>query len=292
MDSRLFTKEEMAEFMIKHIREAEPGVAFSRNEEGDMLYNVRFDGDNEAVAVINFENIWIAYRRTNDLNCVIEGMNAQIKAMRMSRDWETKWDGFREEHVFPVLRPKHYATVQPAGTGRMLYDAAVEGLDTLFMEQRDGLGFFLNKELVPQQKRGYLKRAAYDNLRKAGWFPAEETFPALNMTAGGKIHVYTDSPHPFQLQFFLKDMREKAMPSTFLVAFPSYDTAVALTVEDSIESSSSAVELAVRSGLVQFISLLYYEEPRPLSLDIYWVSSERFTRVYRRLEPRRGRKIG
>ncbi|WP_199617815.1 hypothetical protein [Paenibacillus alkalitolerans] len=284
----LFSKDELVEFLIKRIKEEEPAVSFEPGEEGDMLYTVRFADQEDAKAIMNFDNIWTAYQRTNDINCVIEGLNAQLKALRMSHRLKEDWQGFREEHVYPVLRPKRYATRQPGG-GTMLYDTTADGMDTLFMERRDGLCLFLNKEMVPEGQRNRWKRIAYDNVRKMGWVPPKESFPALNYWEGGRMHVFYDAGHPFQLQFFLRDMAEKGMSSSFLVGFPSYDMAIALTVDAGIATAKSAKDIALRSGLAKFTHVMYFQEPRPLSVNVYWVNGGKYTCVFRQPEPKEGK---
>ncbi|WP_274361559.1 hypothetical protein [Paenibacillus thermotolerans] len=291
MGALLFTKEEMTAFLIKHIQEKEPSIRFEPKEE-ELLYTIRFEGYQEDLAVMNFNNIWTAYSRTNDLNCVIEGLNAQVKALSMSRSLQEDWQGFREEHVYPVLRHKLYAPDRRGERDGLLTDATVEGLDTMFLERRDGICLLLSKQMVPPGEQARWKRIAYDNVRAKGWVPPAESFPALNFWEGGTMHVFYGADHPFQLQFFLKELREKGMPSSFLVGFPSYDMAIALTVDGGIAKAKTAKEIALRSGLAKYMRAMYLQEPRPLSVNVYWVNGEHKSCVLREPAHASNKKTG
>ncbi len=274
MHKSLFSKTEVADFVVQWFAREEPGLRLEPVPEEELMYHVFGFNEPSAIGVMNVRNIWTAYRRSNDLNCIIEGLNGQLKGLQFCRHAEKHWTGYRREAILPTLRPKSFALVQFEGS-RILHDDIVPELDTVFCELRDGFIIFVDVRMIPQEETLAWRTAAYRNLRKFGWSHATEQFPCNNLSVHGNIHLFYGTAHCFQLQFFIDEMRSDHFPNSFLVGFPSYDTAVALTLDEPIYSKEQAKQVAYRSGILNLVRLMYYEEKRPLSANIYWIHGKK-----------------
>ncbi len=270
LNKQVFSKTEVADFVMKWFAKEEPGLRLEPVPAEELLYHVYGFGEPSAIGVMNLRNIWTSYRRSNDLNCIIDGLNGQLKGIQFCRQAEKHWSGYRREFVLPTLRPKSFAHVQFEGS-RILHDDIVPELDTVFCELRDGFIIFLDTRMIPHEDTFAWRTAAYHNLRKLGWANAAEQFPCNNQSIVGKIHLFHGIAHCFQLQFFIEEMRSAHFTKSFLVGFPSYDSAVALTLGEPVYSVEQAKQVAYRSGMMNLVRLMYYEEKRPLSANVYWI---------------------
>lgn len=270
----VFSKTEMADFVVQWFAREEPGLRLEPIPAEELMYHVYGFNEPSAIGVMNIRNIWTSYRRSHDLNCIIEGLNGQLKGIHYCRQAERQWTGYRREFILPTLRPKSFALLQSEGSC-ILHDDIVPELDTVFCELRDGFIIFLDLKIIPQEDNLSWRKAAYRNLRKFGWANPLEQFPCNNQSIEGNIHLFYGISHCFQLQFFIEEMRSAHFSKSFLVGFPSYDSAVALTFNEPIYSKEQAQQLALRSGIRNLVRLMYYEEKRPLSANIYWIHGKR-----------------
>jgi hypothetical protein len=246
----------------------------------ELVYNVFMKEDTNKSGMLNLRNIWTAYQRSKDINTVIDGLNGHLRGMRFCRELGTQGIDYQWDNVFPTLRPKHYARLQLAES-KLLCDRMVPELDTVFCERREGLLLFLDRDALTQHSAEDLRNQAYTNLHQQGWIFPVERFPGLNRAEKGVLHIYYDVAHCFQLQFFLEHMRSLYLPKTFLVAFPSFDTAIVLTMDIPLLSVNQAQEVAMRSGMMKLVHMINRREQRPLATHIYWVRGRRTTCLFR-----------
>jgi hypothetical protein len=280
MSNLLFSKQEMANFVVRWLRIEEPDIRLEPVLGMELVYNVFMKEDPNKSGMLNLRNIWTAYQRSKDINTIIDGLNGHLRGMRFCREWGSQGIDYQWDKVFPTLRPKNYARLQLAES-KLLCDKMVPELDTVFCERREGLLLFIDRDAIPEQSADDLRNQAYANLHQQGWIFPVERFPGLHRAENGVLHIYYDVAQSFQLQFFIEEMRSAYLPKTFLVAFPSFDTAVVLTMDIPLLSVNQAQEVAMRSGMMKLVHMMNRREQRPLATHIYWIRGLRTVCLFR-----------
>jgi hypothetical protein len=273
----MLIKQELTEFVMKRIKENSPVISFEQGEDELTYRLIEPNGDDSGW--LRLHNIWHAYQRSGDLNEVIDFINAQIEVMQYIKQMTEQPRGVNVFNVYPAIRPSDYIKGQKDFLGKCLSDNSVPGLDTVFLERKEGFMIVLNEGLVAPvlvyMNIEEIKKQAYDNLRKKGWVASHTSIAAMNHEDGGIFHVFEAPGYPFHHQFFLEDMSSANLPHSFLVAFSGQNTAVVLTVEEAIHSASQAKRIAIRSGMIYFAKYAFASDPRPLSNHIYWVEGNK-----------------
>ncbi|MEX2461113.1 MAG: hypothetical protein WD469_07390 [Paenibacillaceae bacterium] len=273
----ILRKKDLTEFVMKRVREFAPAISFEQGEDALTFRLVEPNGD--ASGWLWLHNIWHDYQRSGDLNIVINFINGQIEAMLYMKQMTEQPRGVDIFNVYPAIRPQNYVNDQKEQIGRCFNDASVPGLDTVFVERKEGFLVILNEDVVKPvlvyMDENEIKKQAYENLRKRGWVEPEMIIPAMNVEEDGTFHVFHSPGYPFHHQFLLSDMSSVHLPNSFLVTFPGQYMAVVLTIEGSIQSALQAKRIAERSGLIYFAKYATASEHRPLSNNIYWVEGNK-----------------
>jgi hypothetical protein len=273
----MLRKKDLTEFVMKRVKENAPATTFEQGEDELTFRLIEPNGD--ASGWLWLHNIWHEYQRSGDLNTVIDFINGQIEAMKYIQQMTEQPRGVDIFNVYPAIRPSNYIKNQKDHFGKCFSDNSVPGLDTVFVERKEGFMVVLNESLVEPvlvyMNVDEIKKQAYDNLRKRGWVASHMNIPAMNVEEDGMFHVYESPGYPFHHQFFLQDMSSAYLPSSFLVAFSGQNTAVVLTIDDPIQSASQAKRIAIRSGMIFFAKYALASDPRPLSNHIYWVDGNK-----------------
>jgi hypothetical protein len=277
LNKPMLRKKDLSEFVMKRVQDNNPAITFEQGEDELTFRLIQPNG--EASGWLWLHNIWHAYQRTGDLNAVIDFINGQIEAMHYIKQMTEQPRGVDIFNVYPALRPSNYIKDQKDHFGKCISDNSVPGLDTVFIERKEGFMVVLNESLVEPvlvyMNQDEIKKQAYDNLRKRGWVASHMSIAALNLDEAGMFHVFESPGYPFHHQFFLQDMSSTQLPSSFLVAFSGQNTAVVLTIEDAIQSAFQAKQIAIRSGMIYFAKYALASDPRPLSNHIYWVEGNK-----------------
>jgi hypothetical protein len=273
----ILIKKDLMEFIMKRLREFSPAISFEQGEDELTFRLIEPNGNTSGWLWLH--NIWHAYQRSGDLNTIIDFINGQIQGMQYIHQMTVQPRGVDIHNVYPAIRPLNYANDQKEMIGRCFSDTSVPGLDTIFVERREGFSVILNEEIVKPvliyMNEDEIKKQAYANLHKRGWVDPEMIIPAMNVEEDGEFHVFRAPGYPFHHQFFLPDMTSGHLPNSYLVAFPGQYMAVVLTIEGSIQSASQAKRISIRSGLIYFAKYAIAAEPRPLSNNIYWVQGNK-----------------
>jgi hypothetical protein len=273
----MLRKKELTEFIIKRVLEYVPEVTFERGEDELTFRLIKPTG--EASGWLWLHNIWHSYQRSGDLNTVIDFINGQIEAMRYLQQMTEQPRGVDIFNVYPAVRPANYIKDQKDHFGKCFSDDSVPGLNTVFVERKEGFMVIINERLVEPvlvyMNEAQIKKQAYDNLRNRGWVASHKSIDALNYAENGIFHMFESSGYPFHHQFFLPEMSAPHLPGSFLVIFPGQNTAVVLTLADSIQSAAQAKQIAIHSGMIYFAKYALAADHRPLSNHIYWVDGNK-----------------
>lgn len=272
MHVRLFTQEEFVKFVLDHVAKGAPTAQIKAIEGPGLPFEIAFEGYTHMNAILNLHTMWTVYAHTNDLNSIIEGINAHIKGLHYCRYDPEKLTRYERDSVFPTLRTPNENYAHP-GAGEILQDRGLAGLHILFCDYRDGLAIFLQKELLNPQEQMQWRDIAYENLRKKGWVRHRERFAARHDQ--GNIEVYTgEKGYPSHVQFLLPEMTKAHLPPSYLVAFPGVELTVVYCppVSYPIKTARNARQLAFMSGWSSYVWMLFDQNPRPLSRTLYWIN--------------------
>jgi hypothetical protein len=270
-------KKDLTEFVMKRVKEYEPSISFEQGADELTFRLIEPNGD--ASGWLHLHNVWYAYQRSGDLNTVIDFINGQIEAMQYFKQLLEQPRGADIFNVYPTIRPANYIRDQKESLGNCFYDNSVPGLDTIFVERKEGYTVVINECLVEPilnyMNEDEIKKQAYANLRQRGWVTPHKSIAAMNTDEGGMFHLYDSHVYPFHHQFFMEEMSSAHLPSSFLVIFPGQHSAVVLSNKIAIKSASQAKQIAIDSGMIYFAKYAFASFPRPLSNHIYWVDGNK-----------------
>lgn len=262
---------------MKRVRNFLPAITFVQGED-ELTFRL-IEPSGVGSGWFRLHNIWLTYQRSGDLNTVIDFINGQIEAMQHIHKMAEQPRGVDIFNVYPAIRQSDYIRDQKDHFGICFSDHSVPGLDTIFVERKEGFMVVLNKTLVEPvlvyMNEDEIKKQAYDNLVKRGWVKSHKSIAAMNVEEDGMFHLFESPGYPFHHQFFVEEMSLAHLPSSFLVIFPGHYSAVVLTVEAAIHSASQAKKIAIDSGMIYFAKYALASDPQPLSNHIYWIDGNK-----------------
>lgn len=275
----IHSKEQFAHFVLRQMRRLNPDLQITAVDPHDPFQYFISYSDDATSAKLHLHNVWEDYIRSGNLDMVVNFVHHQCQTMAYIRS-TSRPDGMRIDpgRIYPVLRHPDYRQSQ-SNADDYLSETVVPELDTLFVQDQAECYIFLTKALLRAGRipcEAEVKEQALNNIRMRGWHAPAMRLPAANMkSSGDAYHIFTKTEYPFELQFFLPDMVLGEMPSTFLLAIPARDMAVALTTDKPIRTLESARKIAIRSGFAALVRSCYEGEPRPISRHMYWMRDGR-----------------
>jgi hypothetical protein len=266
---------DFARFMLTHLTERVDVASISNLGPDPLKVQI---GYGSAKGILSLHNVWQSYVRTGDLNQAIDFLNGIIHASTYGQQTENM--ALDAERIFPSLRPEGYS--RQMETGDLLCEGRLPGLDTVFMERKDGFTVLINKELLlanPQWDEKSLIHKAYENLRNRGWSAPQLRLPVPFNTVPGEILVFHTEDDPIELQLLVPQLYRPHLPESFLAAFPARYNALVLRTDADMHSASTAKRFALQTGFKEVVKMAFNKEPWPLSRNIYWITGAKAYRL-------------
>lgn len=256
------------DYILTEIRKATPGVKIQQLEN-DFLYRLTYSNLPEGCDVtMDLINVWNNYQRTGSINTLNEFISAHLTGYKNFMRDVHKGRMIDLEIVFPIIRGRENVKKLVAD-GRVMFEELSQELLMMYAENYPESFSFIPLKLPEEITSEQIKRKAFENLKKQGWYEPNET---LSQNAG-KILLFINDKQPYQAQFFLKEMRERYLGETIFISFPTRDFSVVYK-PDIVHLDNNEI-ISDNLNIVKKITVdLFIKQPGPTSHVIHKITPD------------------
>jgi len=224
----VFNESEVVDFIIGRIKELYPNAHFEQLEQ--HKYRVWFTGQSPLLdtgqAEIYFGNIIENYKKTNNINTIVDFVNTYTEILNTYTDRKAD-ELINFDNVFPVIKLTGYGLGKNKPEVEIVSDKLNKDLKFVYGENHATFVNYLYNPLPESYTHGKVVEKAFSNLKRKGWLKEVD----VNDINGIKFYRFDSDEYPYQGQFFIREWAyEHFQTGNIVYSFPTANITLAMAV--------------------------------------------------------------